>query len=188
VTDVRELLESAAAAGPEPAPDEVPVEAVLAAGRRQVRRRRLVVGGAGAAAAVAVLAVAVPLSTGSSGGRLPDGVSGLSGGGGHATVAPAALPTGTGATTCGPVRFDKAQLPGRTVTVDGDWPTARAADLLSLHGWPRAVPFDVGRWTQITDGKAGVLVASLPGAGYRYLPVQRGAGGEWVVGPPCTPR
>ena len=51
-----------------------------------------------------------------------------------------------------------------------------------------AFPFDAARWTQVTDVKAGVLVAYLPGTGYRYLPVQKASDGTWVVGPPCTPR
>jgi hypothetical protein len=183
VTEVRELLESAAAATPDP--DEVPLAAVLAAGRRRVRRQRLAVAGAGVAAAAAVLLVTLPTGRG---GALPDGVDGLTGGGGGTTAAPQPTPTGTGDATCGGVRFDRSELPGRKVTVDnGDWPTAQAADLLALHGWPRAVPYDVAHWTQVTDGRAGVLVASLPGVGFRYLPIHKGPDGAWVVGAPCTP-
>ena len=81
------------------------------------------------------------------------------------------------------------KLPGRTATVaNGDWPTAAAADLLRLYGWPRAVPFDVARWTVVLSGDAGVLVTFLPGSGFHYLPIHKAAGGGWSVGPPCTPR
>jgi hypothetical protein len=184
VTEVRELLDSTAAAVAEP--DEVPLDAVLAAGRRRVRRRRWTVSGAGAAVALAVLAVALPIARDPGG--LPGTVKAVTGGGGDGAAPVSPAPTGSGDARCGDVRFDRSKLPGRTVTVDGDWPTARAADLLDLHGWPRAVPFDAARWTEVTDGRAGVLVAFLPGTGYRYLPVQKGAGGAWVVGPPCTPR
>jgi hypothetical protein len=99
------------------------------------------------------------------------------------------LPAGRGDTVCGDVRFDRARLPGRTVTpANGDWPTAAAANLLRLHGWPRAVPFDVARWTAVLTGDAGVLVALLPGSGFHYLPIHKAPGGGWSVGPPCTPR
>jgi len=88
----------------------------------------------------------------------------------------------------GDVRFDRAMLPGRTATpTNGDWPTAAAADLLRLHGWPRAVPFDIAHWTVVLNGNAGVLVAFLPGTGFGYLPIHRAAAG-WSVGPPCSPR
>jgi hypothetical protein len=175
VTEVRELLESTASALPAETRD-VPLRAVLAAGRRRVRRRRLAVGAAGAAAA-AVLLTALPISAG--GGTSPAGVDGLTGGSGRVPV---------GDTTCGDVTFDKAELPGRRVTVDnGDWPTGQAADLLALHGWPRAVPYAAAHWTVVTNGDAAVLVASLPGAPRRYLPIHKAAGGGWLVGPPCTP-
>ena len=86
------------------------------------------------------------------------------------------------------MRFDKAELPGRRVTVDnGDWPTEQAADLLGLHGWPRAVPYDAARWTVVVNGNAGVLVASLPGAQPRYLSITRGPNNSWIAGVPCTP-
>jgi hypothetical protein len=183
VTEVRELLESAASTAE---PGEVPVAAVLAAGRRRVRQRRLAAAGAGVAAA-AVLLVTLPGTT--HGGALPNSVDGMTGGGGGSAAAPVPDPTGTGSAQCGDVRFDRSKLPGRTVTVDnGDWPTDRAADLLALHGWPRAAPYEMARWTQVTDGRAGVLVASLPGTGYRYLPIHRGLDGTWVLGAPCTPR
>jgi hypothetical protein len=174
VTEVRELLESTASALPAETQD-VPLEAVLAAGRRRVRRRRLAVGGAGVAAA-AVLLGTLPVSQGAGG--APAGVDALTGGG-RAPV---------GDTTCGDVTFDKARLPGRRVTVDnGDWPTEQAADLLALHGWPRAVPYAAAHWTVVTNGDDAVLVASLPGAPRRYLPIHKAPGGGWLVGPPCTP-
>ena len=85
--------------------------------------------------------------------------------------------------------FDKRRLPGRTVTVDnGDWPTEQAADLLGLHGWPRAVPYDEARWTVVVNGDEGVLVASLPGAKPRYLSIRKGPNNSWTAGVPCTPR
>jgi hypothetical protein len=170
VTEVRELLESTASALPAGAED-VPLEAVLAAGRG-----RLAAGGAGVAAA-AVLLSTLPVTHGAGG--APAGVDALTGGSGRAPV---------GDTTCGDVTFDKAKLPGRRVTVDnGDWPTAQAADLLALHGWPRAVPYAAAHWTVVTNGDAAVLVASLPGAPRRYLPIHKASGGGWSVGPPCTP-
>ena len=151
------------------------------------RRRVPAVFAAFLAAVAAVLAVLLPLSH-------------------HAPAAPAApaetaktgvvtaggggrLPAGSGDAVCGDVRFDRTKLPGRTVTVaNGDWPTAAAADLLRLYGWPRAVPFDVARWTVVLNGNAGVLVTFLPGSGFHYLPIHKTAGGGWSVGPPCTPR
>jgi hypothetical protein len=174
VTEIRELLESTASALPAEAGD-IPLAAVLAAGRRRVRRRRLAVGGAGVAVA-AVLLSTLPVWPGAGG--APAGVDALTGGSGRAPV---------GDTTCGDVTFDKATLPGRRVTVDGDWPTAQAADLLALHGWPRAVPYAAAHWTVVTNGDAAVLVASLPGAPRRYLPIHKATGGGWSVGPPCTP-
>jgi hypothetical protein len=39
---------------------------------------------------------------------------------------------------------------------------AAAADLLRLYGWPRAVPFDVARWTVVLNVNAGVLVTACP--------------------------
>jgi hypothetical protein len=177
VTEVRELLESAA--GAVPAETEVPLAAVLAAGRRRVWRRRLVVAGAGVATAAAVLLAGVPTGHGARGG-LPGAVDALAGGSGRALV---------GDTTCGDVTFDRAKLPGRRVTMDnGDWPTEQAADLLALHGWPRAVPYAEARWTVVVNGDAGVLVASLPGAKPRYLTIHRGANNSWIAGVPCTPR
>jgi hypothetical protein len=144
-----------------------------------VRTRGLLLGGAFLAAAAAVL---LPLAASHTAPAAPVTASNAAGGGGR-------LPAGQGDTACGDVRFDRARLPGRTVTPDnGDWPTAAAADLLHLHGWPRAVPFDVARWTVVRTGDAGVLVASLPGSGFHYLPIHRKAAGGWSVGPPCTPR
>ncbi len=153
------------------------------------RRRVLAVLGAFLAGVAAVLAVLLPLSRTAP--AAPAGPAGAetaktgvvtAGGGGR-------LPVGSGDTVCGDVRFDKAKLPGRTATVaNGDWPTAAAADLLRLHGWPRAVPFDVARWTVVLSDDAGVLVTFLPGSGFHYLPIHKAAGGGWSVGPPCTPR
>ncbi|HEY6748737.1 MAG TPA: hypothetical protein VI357_23860 [Mycobacteriales bacterium] len=179
MTEVRELLESAAGAVPEDT--DVPLAAVLAAGRRRVRRRRLAVAGTGAATAAALLLAGLPLDRAPGGGPGPvDAVRAARGGGSG--------PVGTGDTTCGDVRFDKAELPGRRVTADnGDWPTAQAADLLALHGWPRAVPYDAARWTVVVNGNAGVLVASLPGAKPRYLSIHRGPNNSWIAGVPCTP-
>ena len=156
------------------------------------RRRILAVAGACVATAATVLAVLVPAAAlsrapaaaGTSGTAGSSGTQGTSAGGGGGR-----LPTGTGDAVCGDVRFEKSKLPGRRVTADnGDWPTAAAADLIALHGWPRAVPFDVARWTVVTSGSAGVLIASLPGSGFHYLPIHRAPGGGWSVGPPCTPR
>ncbi len=70
---------------------------------------------------------------------------------------------------------------------NGDWPTERAADLLALHGWPRAVPYDAARWTVVLNGDDGVLVASLPGEPPRYLPIHRGPNNSWIAGVPCSP-
>jgi hypothetical protein len=149
------------------------------------RRRVLAVSGAFLAAVAAVLAVVLPLSgSPAAPARAESSTTGAvaAGGGGR-------LPAGRGDTVCGDVRFDRSELPGRTATPDnGDWPTAAAADLLRLRGWPRAVPFDVARWTVVVHGDAGVLVAYLPGPGFGYLPIHRAAGGGWSVGPPCTPR
>ena len=154
------------------------------------RRRVLAVFGACLAAVAAVLAVLLPLSQASPAapaapaapaGSAKTGVVPAGGGG--------RLPTGSGDAVCGDVRFDRGKLPGRTVTMaNGDWPTAAAADLLRLYGWPRAVPFDVARWTVVLNGNAGVLVTFLPGSGFHYLPIHKAAGGGWSVGPPCTPR
>lgn len=150
------------------------------------RRRVLAVSGAFLAAVAAVLAVALPLS-GSPAAPAPAGGAKTgavvaAGGGGR-------LPTGSGDTVCGDVRFDRSELPGRLATpANGDWPTAAAADLLRLRGWPRAVPFDIAHWTVVRHGDAGVLVAFLPGPGFGYLPIHKAAGGGWSVGPPCTPR
>ena len=137
------------------------------------------------AAVAAVLAVLLPLSH-------------------HAPAAPAApaetaktgvvtaggggrLPAGSGDAVCGDVRFDRTKLPGRTVTVaNGDWPTAAAADLLRLYGWPRAVPFDVARWTVVLSN-AGVLVTFLPARVPLPADPPRPPGGGWSVGPPCAP-
>jgi hypothetical protein len=147
-----------------------------------VRGRRLAVAGAGAATVAALLLTGLPLDRGSGGG-LPGSVDAvMAGGGGGGT------PTGAGDTECGGVRFDRADLPGRKVTADnGDWPTRQAADLLGLHGWPRAVPYDAARWTVVVNGPVGVLVASLPGAKPRYLSIHRGPNNSWTAGLPCTP-
>jgi hypothetical protein len=148
------------------------------------RPRVLTVSGAFLAAVAAVLAVVLPLSRSPAApARADTATTGTvtAGGGGR-------LPIGSGDAVCGDVRFDRAGLPGRTATpTNGDWPTAAAADLLRLHGWPRAVPFDVARWTVVLNGDAGVLVAFLPGSGFGYLPIHKAAAG-WSVGPPCTPR
>jgi hypothetical protein len=153
------------------------------------RGRGLAVSGAFLAAVAAVLAVVLPLSSSQAaparaGGATTGATTGTvtAGGGGR-------RPAGSGDTVCGDVRFDRSELPGRTATVaNGDWPTAAAADLLRLRGWPRAVPFDVAHWTVVLHGNAGVLVAFLPGSGFGYLPIHKAAGGGWSVGPPCTPR
>jgi hypothetical protein len=175
VTDVRELLDSAAEAVPEDT--AVPLEAVLAAGQRRVRGRRLAVAGAGVATVAAVLVVGLPLHRAPDGG-LPTSVAAVSGG----------ARTASGDTTCGGVTFDKAELPGRRVTVDnGDWPTEQAADLMGLRGWPRAVPYDLAHWTVVLNGNDGVLVASLPGAAPRYLSIHRGPNNSWIAGVPCFP-
>jgi hypothetical protein len=148
-----------------------------------------VVSGAFLAAVAVVLPVALPLSRSPA---TPAGADTAKTGtaGGTVTVGGAGrLPVGSGDTVCGDVRFDKSELPGRTATLaNGDWPTAAAADLLRLHGWPRAVPFDIAHWTVVLHGNAGVLVAFLPGTGFGYLPIHKAAGGGWSVGPPCTPR
>ena len=148
------------------------------------RPRVLTVSGAFLAAVAAVLAVALPLSRSQAAPARADTADTspvTAGGGGR-------LPAGSGDTVCGDVRLDRARLPGRTATpTNGDWPTAAAADLLRLHGWPRAVPFDIAHWTVVLNGNAGVLVAFLPGSGFGYLPIHKVAAG-WSVGPPCTPR
>ena len=148
------------------------------------RPRVLAVAGAFLAVVAAVLAVVLPLSHSPAAPAPTDTATDgtvTAGGGGRLTV-------GSGDTVCGDVRFDRAMLPGRTATpTNGDWPTAAAADLLRLHGWPRAVPFDIARWTVVLNGNAGVLVAFLPGSGFGYLPIHKVAAG-WSVGPPCTPR
>jgi hypothetical protein len=148
------------------------------------RPRVLTVSGAVLAAVAAVLAVVLPLSRSQAAPARADTAdtgTAMAGGGGR-------LPVGSGDTVCGGVRFDRARLPGRTATpTNGDWPTAAAADLLRLHGWPRAVPFDMARWTVVLNGNAGLLVAFLPGSGFGYLPIHKAAAG-WSVGPPCTPR
>jgi hypothetical protein len=148
------------------------------------RPRVLTVSGAFLAAVATVLAVALPLSRSQAAPARADTADTgpvTAGGGGR-------LPAGSGDTVCGDVRFDRARLPGRTATpTNGDWPTAAAADLLRLHGWPRAVPFDIAHWTVVLNGNAGVLVAFLPGSGFGYLPIHKAAAG-WSVGPPCTPR
>jgi hypothetical protein len=148
------------------------------------RPRVLAVAGAFLAVVAAVLAVVLPLShSPAAPARTDTATAGTvtAGGGGR-------LPVGSGDTVCGDVRFDRAMLPGRTATpTNGDWPTAAAADLLRLHGWPRAVPFDIAHWTVVLNGSAGVLVAFLPGTGFGYLPIHRAVAG-WSVGPPCTPR
>jgi hypothetical protein len=143
------------------------------------RRRVLAVCGALLAAVAVLVAVVLPLSS-SQAAPARDGAT--AGGAGR-------LPAGDGDTVCGDVRFDRADLPGRPATVaNGDWPTAAAADLLHLYGWPRAVPFDVTQWTVVLSGNAGVLVAFLPGSGFHYLPIHRAAGGDWTAGAPCTLR
>jgi hypothetical protein len=148
------------------------------------RPRVLTVSGAVLAAVAAVLAVVLPLSRSQAAPARADTAgtgTAMADGGGR-------LPVGSGDTVCGGVRFDRARLPGRTATpTNGDWPTAAAADLLRLHGWPRAVPFDMARWTVVLNGTAGVLVAFLPGSGFGYLPIHKAVAG-WSVGPPCTPR
>jgi hypothetical protein len=149
------------------------------------RRRVLTVSGAFLASVAAVLAITLPLSSShpapTPAGGTDTGVVAAGGGG--------RLPTGRGDTVCGDVRFNRSELPGRTAALaNGDWPTAAAADLLRLRGWPRAVPFDIAHWTVVVHGTAGVLVAFLPGPGFGYLPIHRIAGGGWSVGPPCTPR
>lgn len=176
MTDVRELLDSAAEAVPEDT--AVPLEAVLAAGRRRVRGRRLAIAGAGVATAAAVLVIGLPLDR-APGGGLPGSVAAIRAG----------APAAAGDTTCGDVTFDRARLPGRRVTVDnGDWPTEQAADLLALHGWPRAVPYDLAPWTVVLNGNDGVLVATLPGAAPRYLSIHKGPNNSWIAGVPCTLR
>ena len=149
------------------------------------RPRVLAVAGAFLAVVAAVLAVVLPLSHSQAAPARADTATAgtvTAGGGGR-------LPVGSGDTVCGGVRFDRARLPGRTATpTNGDWPTAAAADLLRLHGWPRAVPFDMARWTVVLNGNAGVLVAFLPGTGFGYLPIHKAAGGGWSVGQPSTPR
>jgi hypothetical protein len=147
------------------------------------RRRGLTISAAFLAAVAAVLAIVLPLSHAAAGARGPAEKGAVTAGGGGPR------PAAGGDTVCGDVRFDKAKLPGRTATPDnGDWPTAAAADLLGLRGWPRAVPYDIRHWTVVLNGGAGVLVAFLPGSGFHYLPIHRVAGGGWSVGPPCTPR
>ena len=154
------------------------------------RRRVLAVFAAYLAAVAAVLAVLLPLShaapTAPAAPAAPaetakTGVV-TAGGGGR-------LPAGSGDAVCGDVRFDRAKLPGRTVTVaNGDWPTAAAADLLRLYGWPRAVPFDVGaldRRAQRRRRGAGHLPARLRVP----LPADPQGRRRGLVGrPPCTPR
>ena len=151
------------------------------------RRRGLTISAACSAAVAAVLAVVfavvLPLSH-----AAPAAARGSTGTGVVTAGGGGRLPAGGGDTVCGDVRFDKAELPGRTATPDnGDWPTAAAADLLGLRGWPRAVPYDIRHWTVVLNGNAGVLVAFLPGSGFHYLPIHKAAGGGWWVGPPCTP-
>lgn len=90
-------------------------------------------------------------------------------------------------TVCGIARFDRADLPGRPVRAGEDWPTQRAADQLALHGWPRAVPYAVRRWTVVVAGDSAVLVTRAGGATV-HLPVVRDRSGDWTVGPACEPR
>jgi hypothetical protein len=153
------------------------------------RRRGLAASGAFLAVVAAVVAVVLPLSSlQAASARADSATTGattgtVTAGGGRR------LPARSGDTVCGDVRFDRSELPGRAATVaNGDWPTAAAADLLRLRGWPRAVPFDVAHWTVVLHGNAGVLVAFLPGSGFGYLPIHKVAGAGWSVGPPCTPR
>jgi hypothetical protein len=166
VTDVRELLELAA--GDEAG--EPPVARIVAAGRRRARRRTVAVTG-GAAAVTAVLAgmLLVPPPTPTAG------------------VPAMTFPTATAAAPPCAVTVDRDRLPGRPVSAGDGYPTSAAADVLRLHGWPRAVPYDLARWTVVTDGNTGVLVAWDAGRPVRYIPIVR-IGGTWTTdGPPCTP-
>lgn len=168
MTEMRELLDAAA---DEVEVGEVPVAAVLAAGRRRVRRRRWAAAGTGAAV-VAVALAALPLRPG------PGSTAG----------APTGFAPGAGDVACGPVRFDRSALPGRPVDPAADvFPVERAADLLALHGWPRAVPYSAARWTVVAGSRTGVLVATLPDGSARYLPIARDDDRNWVTGLPCTP-
>ena len=90
--------------------------------------------------------------------------------------------------TCGDVRLDRSALPGRPVRATDGRPLGDAADVLALHGWPRAVPFDAAEWTVAVTGDEGVLVARPPGGGGRYLPIRRAEDGAWTVGAPCALR
>jgi hypothetical protein len=173
-TEVRKLLDLAAdrvAADP----SEAPVAAVLAAGRRRTSRRRVAAlgGAAGVAAAVAAGVLGAQLAEPGAAG----GPAALLGGGGD------------GDTVCGGVRFDRAQLPGRPLQPgDRFGTTAELADLLRLHGWPRAVPYDAAVWTVLTGRGDALLVARRPDGDIRYLPVRRQRDGSWAAEAPCTPR
>ena len=167
--------------------------------RASGRRRGLTISAAFPVAVATMLAVVLPLSHGApaaapgpakTGAVRADGTGPIGRGDTAVVTAGGAgrLPVGRGDTVCGDVRFDKAELPGRTATpANGDWPTAAAADLLQLRGWQRAVPYDITRWTVVLNGDAGMLVVFLPGSGFHYLPIHGAAGGGWSVGPPCTP-
>ena len=175
---VRELLDLAAdrVTGDLTARPEAPVAAVVSAGRDRARRRRLraLGGAAGAVLAVAAGGLAVQQF-----GADTDG-------------GPVTLLTGRGSEgdrVCGGVRFDRAQLPGRPLREDdpfGD--LGDLADLLWLHGWPRAVPLDAASWTVLTGRGDALLVARMPSGEVRYLPVTRQRDGSWLAGAPCTPR
>jgi|SRR5215207_7777556 len=170
MTEVRELLDRAADEVTDPG--EPPVAAIVAAGRRRVRRRLAVVSGAGVATAALLVGVlALPASEPA---REPAGTQAVQG---H---------QGGSATPCGGP-LDRSALPGRTVRAEDGLPTGAAADLLRLHGWPRAVPYDVARWTLVTDGDTGALVAWAGGSPSRYLAVVRESGTWRIVGGPCTP-
>jgi len=133
-------------------------------------------------ATAAVLAGASAVQPGSGAGAAGAGAAAAAGTGGGGGA-------GNGDTDCGGVRFDRASLPGRPLgSAEEAGPTGRVADALGLRGWPRAVPYDAARWTVVTVGDAGVLVATASGQPTRYLPIRRQPTGDWLAGRPCTPR
>lgn len=168
MTEVRELLDRAVEEIADPVGGP-PVGAIVAAGRRRVRHRLAAYSGAAAATVAVLVGVLAPLSPEAV--RAPAGTPALRGGDGGWCA----------------VRLDRFPLPGRAVRAGDGLPTNAAADLLRLHGWPRAVPYDVARWTLAADGDDGALIAWTDGSPYRYLPVARRDGTWEIVGGPCTP-
>lgn len=132
------------------------------AGARGGRRRMAVL------VAVAV-AAGVPTLTGSASGSTAQAVT-----------------FGGSAVTCGGLRLNPADLPGRPIAAtERSGPAEGVAAVLRLSEWTRNSPYRAASWFAVDTGPGTALLVARTDTDH-YFPLHRRPDTHWQIDTPCT--